>query len=230
MLILACDTSNSTCSAGLYEDGRELMFELNNSGRTHSETFMPIVDKIVKESGKTYKDIDAVAVTAGPGSFTGIRIGLSAVKGLCLALNIPCIPVSSTKALALSVENITAKEEDSIFIPCFDARNNRVFASVRGGDGYTELIEEGAYDASDLAAKMVEMNLLEGKTVFLLGNGADTMEKALEGTGADIQNAKGCVILPKGVYKASEGIEPVNAAGVKAVYCAVSSAERLKKK
>ena len=227
MLILACDTSNSTCCAGLYEDGKELMFELNNSGRTHSETFMPIVDKIVKESGKDYKDIDAVAVTVGPGSFTGIRIGLSAVKGLCLAIGKPCIPVSSTKALALSVENITAEEEDSIFIPCFDARNNRVFASVRGGDGYSELIEEGAYDADDLAAKAKPY--LEGKTVFLLGNGADTMQKALEGTGADIQNAKGCVILPKGVYKASEGIEPRSAAGVGAVYCAVSSAERLKK-
>lgn len=227
MLILACDTSNSTCCAGLYEDGKELMFELNNSGRTHSETFMPIVDKIVKESGKDYKDIDAVAVTVGPGSFTGIRIGLSAVKGLCLAIGKPCIPVSSTKALALSVENITAEEEDSIFIPCFDARNNRVFASVRGGDGYSELIEEGAYDADDLAAKAKPY--LEGKTVFLLGNGADAMQKALEGTGADIQNAKGCVILPKGVYKASEGIEPRSAAGVGAVYCAVSSAERLKK-
>ena len=227
MLILACDTSNSTCCAGLYEDGKELLFELNNSGRTHSETFMPIVDKIVKESGKDYKDIDAVAVTVGPGSFTGIRIGLSAVKGLCLAIGKPCIPVSSTKALALSVENITAEEKDSIFIPCFDARNNRVFASVRGGDGYSELIEEGAYDADDLAAKAKPY--LEGKTVFLLGNGADAMQKALEGTGADIQNAKGCVILPKGVYKAAEGIEPRSAAGVGAVYCAVSSAERLKK-
>ena len=228
MLILACDTSNSTCCAGLYEDGKELMFELNNSGRTNSETFMPIVDKIVKESGKDYKDIDAVAVTVGPGSFTGIRIGLSAVKGLCLAMGKPCIPVSSTKALALSVENVTAEEKDSVFIPCFDARNNRVFASVRGGDGYSELIEEGAYDADDLAEKAKPY--IEGKTVFLLGNGADTMQKALEGTGADIQNAKGCVILPKGVYKASEGIEPVSAAGVGAVYCAVSSAERLKKK
>ena len=228
MLILACDTSNSTCCAGLYEDGKELMFELNNSGRTHSETFMPIVDKIVKESGKSYKDIDAVAVTVGPGSFTGIRIGLSAVKGLCLAMGKPCIPVSSTKALALSVENITAEEKDSVFIPCFDARNNRVFASVRGGDGYSELIEEGAYDADDLAEKAKPY--LEGKTVFLLGNGADTMQKVLEGTGADIQNAKGCVILPKGVYKASEGIEPVSEAGVGALYCAVSSAERLKKK
>ena len=227
MLILACDTSNSTCCAGLYEDGKELVFELNNSGRTHSETFMPIVDKIVKESGKSYKDIDAVAVTVGPGSFTGIRIGLSAVKGMCLAMGKPCIPVSSTKALALSVENITAKEEDSVFIPCFDARNNRVFASVRGGDGYSELIEEGAYDADDLVRKAKPY--LEGKTVFLLGNGADTMQKALEGTAADIQNAKGCVIIPRGVYKASEGIEPVNAAGVGAVYCAVSSAERLKK-
>lgn len=227
MLILACDTSNSTCCAGLYEDGKELMFELNNSGRTHSETFMPIVDKIVKESGKDYKDIDAVAVTVGPGSFTGIRIGLSAVKGLCLAMGKPCIPVSSTKALALSVENVTAEEKDSVFIPCFDARNNRVFASVRGGDGYSELIEEGAYDADDLAEKAKPY--IEGKTVFLLGNGADAMQKALEGTGADIQNAKGCVILPKGVYKAAEGIEPRSAAGVGAVYCAVSSAERLKK-
>lgn len=229
MLILCCDTSNSTCCAGLYEDGSELGFRLNNSGRTHSETFMPIVDEVIKASGKEYKDIDAIAVTTGPGSFTGIRIGLSAVKGLALALNIPCIPVSSTKALAGSVEVVAAPSKDSILVPCFDARNNRVFASVLTADSMEILVEEGACDADELVSRMKEENLFEAKTIILLGNGADTMQKALAREDINAENAGGAAILPKGILKASEGIEPISGAAIKAVYCAVSSAERLKK-
>ena len=120
MLILSCDTSNSTCCAGVYEDGRELSYELSLEKRTHSETFMPLVERVIKASGKEYKDLDAIAVTTGPGSFTGIRIGLSAVKGLSYALSIPCIPVSSTAALALSVENVIDTAENTVLVPSFD--------------------------------------------------------------------------------------------------------------
>lgn len=229
MLILSCDTSNSTCCAGLYEDDKELAFELSLEKRTHSETFMPLLDRVVKASGRDYKDIEAIAVTTGPGSFTGIRIGLSAVKGLAYALDIPCIPVSSTKALALSVENVIDSEGNTILVPSFDARNNRVFASVRGGDGYSELIAEGAYDCTDLAGSIAGLEGVAGKTIILLGDGSEVLGKALAEAGLRYENAAGCAILPSGIAKAAKGITPVNGAAVTATYCAVSSAERLRK-
>ena len=133
MKILCCDTSNRTCCAGIFDDGRELAYELSLEKTTHSETFMPLVMRVFKECGLNPVDMDALAVTTGPGSFTGIRIGLSAVKGMALATGLNVIPVSSLKALALSVENVAADPSDTIIVPCFDARNDRVFAS--GGRG-----------------------------------------------------------------------------------------------
>jgi len=77
MKILACDTSNSTCCAGVYEDGKELSYELSLEMKTHSETFMPLVERVLKNANTNCNDLDATAVTVGPGSFTGIRIGIS---------------------------------------------------------------------------------------------------------------------------------------------------------
>ena len=229
MILLTCDTSNSTCCAGLYEDDKELAYELSLEKKTHSETFMPLLDRVVKSSGRDYKDIEAIAVTTGPGSFTGIRIGLSAVKGLSYALDIPCIPVSSTRALALSVENVIDSEANTILVPSFDARNNRVFASVRSGDGYDELISENAYDCTDLANKIASIDGIGNKTLILLGDGSEALGKALAEAGIVFENAAGCAILPKGIAKAARGIEPIDGAAITAAYCAVSSAERLRK-
>lgn len=229
MLILACDTSNSTCCAGLYEDGKELSFELSLEKKTHSETFMPLVGRVIEASGRSIRDIDRIAVTVGPGSFTGIRIGLSAVKGLALALGIDCIPVSSTRALALSVENISTKPEETVLVPCFDARNNRVFASAITDYSKTKVVEEGAYDACELAGRIAAFKGIDRRKLIVAGDGSETMRAALEGKDLSVQYAPGCVILPRGIYLASEGIAPVSGAAISASYCAVSSAERLRK-
>lgn len=228
MITLACDTSNSTCCAGLYEDGREAAYELSFEKKTHSETFMPLVDRVIKASGKTYGDIDTIAVTVGPGSFTGIRIGLSAVKGLAYALNCKCIPVSSTTALARSVENVAAPDDRTILIPSFDARNKRVFASALYAGTYKTAVEEGAYDVFEFLDKLGDVT---GYKLIALGDGANVIKSAVEEKGMmfDIEYAPGASITPKGVFLASEGTAPVSGAAVTASYCAVSSAERLKK-
>ena len=116
MKILVCDTSNQNCSAGVYEDGREIAYELSFETRTHSETFMPLVHRVMEQAKITHKDLDAYAVTVGPGSFTGIRIGLAAVKGMALAAGKPCISVSSTEALARSCENATATSREETIL------------------------------------------------------------------------------------------------------------------
>lgn len=126
MLILACDTSNSACSACLYEDGRVLVQSLLSLGRTHSLTFMPLVHDLMKQSGREYSELDAFACTVGPGSFTGIRIGVSAVKAMAMVTKKPAVPVSSLKALAF----LFFGHEETLIVAMTDARNRRVFSAA----------------------------------------------------------------------------------------------------
>lgn len=225
MRVLCCDTSNRTCCAGIYDEGKELSYELSLEKRTHSETFMPLVMRVFRECGLNPVDMDALAVTTGPGSFTGIRIGLSAVKGMALATGLNVIPVSSLKALALSVENVAAKPSDTIIVPCFDARNDRVFASAIDDATGNSLVEDNAYFNEDFIELLKAVPGASDKQILVVGDGAETIRKALFFSHR-VEYAPGAVILPKGIMKASSGIEAVNGAAVKASYCAASRAER----
>lgn len=236
MKILVCDTSNQNCSAGVYDDGREIAYELSFETRTHSETFMPLVHRVMEQAKITHQELDAYAITVGPGSFTGIRIGLAAVKGMALAADKPCISVSSTEALARSCENATAtSREETILVPAIDARNNRVFARAFEDDTMKTLIPEDAYDADDLAKKIKNMpEVVYGtrRQLLVVGSGAEVMKQAFERNKVHINVycAKGAAITPKGVAGAAfANPELISARDVKATYCAVSQAERLRK-
>lgn len=237
MKILVCDTSNSTCCAGVYEDGKEIAYKLSLEKRTHSETFMPLVHEVMEEAGIKHADLDAYAVTVGPGSFTGVRIGLSAVKAMALAAGKGCIPVSSTEALARSVDNATsARKEETIIVPAFDARNNRVFAQAAEDDTAKTLVREDAYDADDLVKKILQIpEIIYGARtqILVVGDGADTMKAAFERAGAHINvyYARGAAILPKGIaaaaYAKGEGAI-VSGRDIEASYCAASRVKTLK--
>lgn len=231
MIILVCDTSNSTCCAGLYEDNKELSYEISFEKKTHSETFMPLVERVLKASSKTWKDIDAIASTVGPGSFTGIRIGLSSVKGMALALNKPCISVSSTKALAASVESIKSSSEKVLLVPSFDARNKRVFAAAYLDETYDEIVPEGAYAAADFVMELSKIDGIENYKILVLGDGAKVIKEAIEegGYNFNFECADGATITPSGISKLSFGAPLISGAEIKATYCAVASAERLRK-
>lgn len=225
MRLLCCDTSNRTCCAGIFEDGKELSYEISLEKKTHSETFMPLMMRVFKDCGLNPVDMDALAVTTGPGSFTGIRIGLSSVKGMALATGLDVIPVSSLKALALSVENVTADPSDTIIVPCFDARNDRVFAAALDDATGNSLIEDDAYFNEDFIELLKNVEGASSKQILVVGDGAETIRKALFFTHR-VEYAPGAVILPKGIMSASVGVSPINGAAVKASYCAVSRAER----
>lgn len=237
MKILVCDTSNSTCCAGVYEDGKEIAYKLSLEKRTHSETFMPLVHEVMEEAGIKHADLDAYAVTVGPGSFTGVRIGLSAVKAMALAAGKGCIPVSSTEALARSVDNATsARKEETIIVPAFDARNNRVFAQAAEDDTAKTLVREDAYDADDLVKKILQIpEIIYGARtqILVVGDGADTIKAAFERAGAHINvyYARGAAILPKGIasaaYAKGEGAI-VSGRDIEASYCAASRVKTLK--
>lgn len=107
MLILALDSSAAPASAALLEDGKILSEFYINTKQTHSQTLMPMVESVLKLTNKTLDDVTCMAVSAGPGSFTGVRIGVSCVKGLSMTRNIPCAGVSTLRAMAENARQLT---------------------------------------------------------------------------------------------------------------------------
>ena len=155
---------------------------------------------------------------------------------MALAAGKKCIAVSSTEALARSCENATmTPKNETLIVPAIDARNNRVFAQAAEDDTLKALIPEDGYDADALAEKISKIpEVIYGKRrqILVVGSGATVMKKAFEkaGYGLNIYYAPGAAIMPKGVAAAAfAGKELIDARDLKASYCAVSQAERLKK-
>ena len=134
--ILVIDTSSKLCSVAVkYDDKR--IYKTLDEGRTHSETLLPLIDEILKENNISLDKIDVLGVVIGPGSFTGIRIGISTIKAISSAKDIPTITISSTEVLARNIIN------SSMFkIGIIDARNDQVYAGVYTND--FKLIKEFA--------------------------------------------------------------------------------------
>ena len=131
MLILALDSSAAPASAALLEDGKILSEFYINTKQTHSQTLMPMVESVLKLTNKTLDDVTCMAVSAGPGSFTGVRIGVSCVKGLSMTRNISCAGVSTLRAMAENARQLTV-----IVCAVMDARCGQVYnALFRAEDG-----------------------------------------------------------------------------------------------
>ena len=124
MIVFACDSSGRSASAAIIKDSEVIAKELVNEGLTHSEMLMPLCDRVFNKSGLTPSDIDFFAVSCGPGSFTGLRIGIGTIKGMAMASQKQCIAVPTLEALAFS-----AACTNYTVIPVCDARRNRVFCS-----------------------------------------------------------------------------------------------------
>jgi len=151
MRILALETSTKACSAAVTEDGQVVASSFQCSGLTHSRTLMPMVESMLKNAGLTVSDCDAVAVANGPGSFTGIRIGIAAAKGLAFALDKPAVGVSTLEAMAVPLSHL-----DALVICAMDARRQQVYNAlfrVRGGCRY-RLSPDRAISLEDLAGEL----------------------------------------------------------------------------
>lgn len=125
MNIVAIDTSGPLASCAVMKDGAIVHMIVMNQGLTHSETIMPALDDAMRASGLSCKDVDCFACVAGPGSFTGVRIGVCAAKGLAHAWNKPCASVDALEALAMNVQGF-----DGIACPILDARRNQVYCAA----------------------------------------------------------------------------------------------------
>lgn len=175
MKILSMDSSATVASVALCEDEALLAEYTVNNGNTHSETLLPMVESVLGNFGLTPKDIDLFAVSNGPGSFTGVRIGAATLKGLAFASERPCVGVSTLHALAF---NLLGTE--GLICPVMNARRSQVYTALFRSDGetLTRLMPDSAMAISELDAILSEC----GEEVVLVGDGYDVTESGFEKT------------------------------------------------
>ena len=172
MLLLAFETSAKAASVALMEEGHLLAESYQNTGMTHSQTLMVMAQDLLSQCGKGVRDVTHVAVAAGPGSFTGVRIGVAAAKGFAWGGELPCRGVSTLEAMALG-----AGYWSGYVCPVMDARRAQVYnALFRVEQGKcTRITEDRAIALSDLAEELKE---LEGP-IFLVGDGSELTHRTL---------------------------------------------------
>ena len=161
MLILAFETSAKAASVALLEGEKLLAESYQNTGMTHSQTLMVMAEDMLKQCGKTADDVQAVAVAEGPGSFTGVRIGVAAAKGFAWGRQIPCCGVSTLEAMAESLGIY-----DGYICPAMDARRNQVYnALFKASCGkLTRIQEDRAISLLDLSEDIQNLD----KPIFLV--------------------------------------------------------------
>ncbi|MEG0570275.1 MAG: tRNA (adenosine(37)-N6)-threonylcarbamoyltransferase complex dimerization subunit type 1 TsaB [Oscillospiraceae bacterium] len=165
MKILAIDTSAKVASVSIVSQD-EVIAEFNiNCKLTHSQTLMPMCEQILSQTNLKIEDLDAFAVSVGPGSYTGLRIGISAVKGLALATNKPCIAVSTLHALALNVSLF-----DGVICAVMDARCNQVYCALFNSNAneLQRITNDEAIPIDELEVKLKTFQ----KNIILVGDGA----------------------------------------------------------
>ena len=172
MLILAFETSAKADSVALLEDGKLLAESYQNTGLTHSQTLMVMAEDMLKAAGKTVADVTAVAVAEGPGSFTGVRIGVAAAKGRSWGGGLPCCGVSTLEAMAR-----TLGVYEGHVCACMDARRSQVYNALFRAEKGT-LIRVTEDRAISLAGLKEELERLGGP-IFLVGDGGHLTHKTL---------------------------------------------------
>ena len=176
MKIIALESSAVTASVAVTEDEKLLAQSFQNSGLTHSATLMPMAAGLLKNSGLTLEEMDVVAVAAGPGSFTGVRIGVAAAKGLAWPGDKPCAPCSTLEAMAWQCAHL-----DGEICAAMDARRNQVYcARFLAERGELKRLTEDRAIGLDALAEEVRAS---GKMQVLVGDGAHLAQKALEARG-----------------------------------------------
>jgi tRNA threonylcarbamoyladenosine biosynthesis protein TsaB len=164
-LILSIETSTQVCSVALHQQGQLLACHELFADKSHSGMLTSLVAQVVHQSGHTLAQLDAVAVAKGPGSYTGLRIGVSTAKGLCFALDKPLIAVNTLEALALQVQPWAPAE--ALLCPMLDARRMEVYCLLANRQGeevyptHAKIVEAGAFE-----------KWLEEQEILFFGNGA----------------------------------------------------------
>lgn len=169
-IILNIETSTKNCSVSIADNGNiKAIKELVDMKYSHAEKLHPFISEVTKEAGISLSEIDAVAVSKGPGSYTGLRIGVSAAKGLAFAFNVPLISVDTLKSLAMSID-----PDEGLIIPLLDARRMEVYSSVFS----TEFEQVRAIEAEIIDENSFQEYFERGK-VYFLGDGAQKCKEVI---------------------------------------------------
>ena len=162
--ILNIETSTTNCSVSLSREGETLVLKEDyNSTYSHSERLHVYIDVVLKEAEVSLNELNAIAISKGPGSYTGLRIGVSAAKGLCFALDKPLISIPTLEVLAHQI-----KIEDGVIVPMLDARRMEVYSAVYNSD-YHQIRETQA----EILGEDSFNEYLEKGTVYFIGNGVE---------------------------------------------------------
>ncbi len=168
MKILAIDTSAKAASVCIAQEDKIIGEFFINTSLTHSRTLIPMIEQLCVNSGVSLNEIEAIAVNAGPGSFTGVRIGVAAAKGLAFENNLPCVAVSTLESMAYN-----ALYSDCVICAVMDARCSQVYnALFRVKDGQlTRLCDDRALALNDLEQEL--KTVYNGEKIMLIGDGAE---------------------------------------------------------
>lgn len=215
-MLLSVDSSAVTASVALTDGDKVIKSEFINAGLTHSETLLPMIKRVME--GYSFNDLESIAVTAGPGSFTGVRIGVATVKGLAFESNIPCISVSTLEAIAY---NFT--DENAVICAVMDARRmqfyNALF-SVNNGK-IERLCDDRAISIDDL-----KKDLAQYERVIIAGDGAELCYNYLNMDNAFLADESRRYQNGVGVAKSALNKVKISAKELMPVYLRLSQAER----
>lgn len=225
MLLLAFETSAKAGSVALMQEDRLLAESYQNSGLTHSQTLLSMAESMIKSCDLTPQDVQAVAVAAGPGSFTGVRIGVAAAKGFSWGLEIPCCGVSTLEAMA---ENLGIYEGTVVCV--MDARRSQVYnALFRAEKGVlTRMTPDRAISLAELKGELSEIS----GPLYLVGDGSNLTNQTLQNTIANLilppehrlhQRAAGVAMVAERML---ENGEICDAESLQPNYLRLSQAER----
>ena len=226
MMILALESSATACSVALTRDGNVLAQAFQHSGLTHSRTLLPMVDNVLNSCGESMEHVDVVAVAAGPGSFTGLRIGVATAKGLAWPEDKDCAACSTLESMAWPLAHMKGK----LIVCAMDARRSQVYNALflATGDGLERLSEDRAISLADLAE---EVKKYENEKI-VVGDGAKLCYNTLSEMGLSLILAPEHLRMQSGwgVARAAEELAKqgklIKGEALNAVYHRLSQAER----
>ena len=226
-LILAVDTTAKPVSCALAEGNRVLASYYANTGLTHSQTLLPMIESLLQTSDKRMEDVDALAVNAGPGSFTGVRIGVSAVKGLAFTRDLPCVAVSTLECMA----EHTAALPGAVICCLMDARCQQVYGALFEKDesgAVRRLMEDEALTIAQMGEKVAGLQ----RPVILVGDGSEMCYRVWKDTIPNVflapasvrfQNAAATALIAERMYEQGQ---TVSAEELLPLYLRLPQAER----
>ena len=205
MKILAIDTSSKICSVSILEDNDVILEKHTNDEKTHSQNLMPLVDELFKETNLSLDNIDLLSCCLGPGSFTGIRIGIATVKAFADAKKIPCVGVTSLESLAYNIKT------PGLIVSLIDAKNENVYYSLFSFDG-TSYNQIGEYRADTIQNILDSLSIYDDALTFV-GDGSKLYQEKIQTFiknpvfASDEQNIQTSISIGKSAYnKFTSGI------------------------